>query len=275
VNVRFAKISAGAAARLLCDNEFVGSNNRSPVPRKIRQPFSRPYSLSLPVRFLFISLLGILPQFANVAASQTGATAETKQRKTSTPYTGDLSIFESPDRDKKLQVERVMDILGIRSGSSVADIGAGSGWFTVRAAKRVGDGGTVYAVDINPEAIKYIDDRTRKGGIHNVRTIMGTEDDPKLPADSIDSVLILKTYHEIARPVLLMQSLRQSLRSGARLGIIDRNGNGEDHGISKEVVEQEAGQAGYRLIEQYDFVKTDREDYFLVFVVDSTARVPR
>jgi ubiquinone/menaquinone biosynthesis C-methylase UbiE len=202
------------------------------------------------------------------SAAQTGAAQQSSPRKTSTPYTGDFSIFEDKDRDQKLQVQRVMDILGVRAGSKVADIGAGSGWFTVRAAKRVGDAGSVYAVDINPASIKYIDDRVQRGGIHNVHTILGAEDDPKLPADSVDSVLILKTYHEIAQPVVLLRNLRQSLRSGARVGIIDRNGNGEDHGIQKDVVVQEATQAGFRLVEQYDFVKTDREDYFLVFVAN-------
>jgi cyclopropane fatty-acyl-phospholipid synthase-like methyltransferase len=197
---------------------------------------------------------------------QNPTSPQTTDRKTSTPYTGDLSIFEDKDRDKKLQVERVMDILGIRPGSTVADIGAGSGWFTVRAAKRVGEHGAVYAVDINPEAIKYIDDRVMREGIHNVHTILSAAADPKLPANSVDSVLILKTYHEIAEPVLLLQNLRKSLRSGARIGIIDRNGNGEDHGIQKDVIEREASQAGYKLTEQYDFVKADREDYFLVFI---------
>ena len=186
------------------------------------------------------------------------------QRPTSTPYTGDLSIFETPDRDNKLQVQRVMDILNIHAGSTVADIGAGSGWFTVRAAKRVGDRGTVYAVDINSEAIKYISERVRKNSIHNVRTILSTPDDPKLPANSVDSVLILKTYHEIADPVRLLENLRQSLRPGAHVGIIHRNGNGEDHGIDKSVVEQEVGRAGYRVTGDYDFVKADREDYFLI-----------
>jgi len=193
--------------------------------------------------------------------------AQTPQphRQTSTPYTGDLSIFDRSDRDKLLQVERVMDILDIHSGSNVADIGAGSGWFTVRAAKRAGEQGAVYAEDINPEAIRYIDARVQKAGIHNVHTVLGAPDDPKLPAGSIDSVLILKTYHEIADPVRLLENLRKSLRPGARVGIIDRNGNGEDHGIQKDVVEQEAARAGYRLNNQYDFVKGDNEDYFLVF----------
>ena len=181
-------------------------------------------------------------------AAQTATAQQPVRRKTSAPYKGDLTIFENADRDKKLQVERVMDILGIHSGASVADIGAGSGWFTVRAAKRVGTRGTVYAVDINPEAIKYIDERARKEAIANIRTVLGSEDDPKLPDNSVNSVLILKTYHEIAEPVRLLVNLRRSLRSGARIGIIDRNGNGGDHGIQKDVVEQEATQAGYRLV---------------------------
>jgi ubiquinone/menaquinone biosynthesis C-methylase UbiE len=227
--------------------------------------FKRAASIAL----IFLALVAVQivssPQCSRLVAQTVTTTEQLAHRKTSTPYKGDLSIFESPDRDKKLQVQRVMDILGIHLGSNVADIGAGSGWFTVRAAKRAGERGTVYAVDINPEAISYIDERVRREGIHNVHIILGTQDDPKLPDSSVDSVLILKTYHEIAEPVLLLQNLRKSLRSGARIGIIDRNGNGEDHGIQKDVIEQEATLAGYRLVEQYDFVKADREDYFLVF----------
>jgi ubiquinone/menaquinone biosynthesis C-methylase UbiE len=158
-----------------------------------------------------------------------------------------------------------MDILGITAGKNVADIGAGSGWFTVRAAKRVGGAGVVYAVDINPEATRYIDERAQKEKIDNVKTILSLADDPKLPANSVDSVLMLKTYHEIAKPVTLLQNLHAALRPGAKVGVIDRNGNGEDHGVAREVVIREATQAGYRLLERYDFVKGDKMDYFLVF----------
>src|SRR6266404_3776706 len=109
----------------------------------------------------------LLLQFPCIAKSQYAATQQSEHRKTSTPYTGDLSIFDSPGRDQRLQVNRVMDILGITPGRTVADIGAGSGWFTMRAARRVGEGGGVYAVDINPESIRYIDDRARKEKLHN------------------------------------------------------------------------------------------------------------
>src|SRR5438105_4495525 len=96
--------------------------------------------------------------------------APAPQRKASTPYTGDLSIFDVPGRDERLQIDRVMDMLGIEPGKSVADIGAGSGWFTVRAARRVTGSGTVYAVDINPEAIQYIDGRAKKEQLQNIKT---------------------------------------------------------------------------------------------------------
>lgn len=201
-------------------------------------------------------------EFVAQAIGQSPAAAE---RKTSTPYTGDLSIFDSPGREDRLQLNRVMDMLAIKPGKTVADVGAGSGWFTVRAARRVTDKGTVYAVDINPEAIDYINRRAQREKLHNVKTVLGREDDPLLPAESIDAVLLLKTYHEVAKPVDLLSNLRQSLKPGAQVGIIDRNGNGEDHGVASEVVIREATEAGYRLVSQSDFVKGDKMDYFLIF----------
>lgn len=232
------------------------------------------------VRITFLVLLVASPLLGQNAAPK---------RPTSQPYTGDLSIFETPGRDERLQINRVMDILGIAPGKSVADIGAGSGWFTVRAARRVaGNGagvngkgangaaangtaaigtaaGVVYAVDINPEAIRYIDDRVRQESLSNVKTILSKPDDPLLPPASVDAVLLLKTYHEISDPVALLEHLRPALRPGARVGIIDRNGNGTDHGISSKIVIAEAEKAGYRHLETYDFVKGDKVDYFLVF----------
>jgi SAM-dependent methyltransferase len=196
--------------------------------------------------------------------AQSQAPASSEQRKTSEPYTGDLSIFDSPGREDRLQINRVMDILGIAPGKGVADIGAGSGWFTVRAARRVGAGGMVYAVDINPESIRYVSERAQKEKLRNVKAMLGKADDPVLPANSVDAVLLLKTYHEVAQPVALLRNLRGALRPGAKLGIIDRNGNGEDHGVSREIVISEAQEAGYTLLDQYDFVKGDKMDYFLV-----------
>jgi len=191
--------------------------------------------------------------------------AEAAARPTSDPYKGDLAIFEEPARAKNLQIERVMDLLGIKRGAQVADIGAGSGWFTVRAARRVGKEGAVLAVEINPDYIRHIKKRARKENLPNIRTILGKTDDPLLPQGSIDAVLILKTYHEIEKPIPLLRHVRAAMKPGARLGIIDRNGTGTDHGLDAEVVIKEAKQAGFSLAEQYDFVKLDGMDYFLIF----------
>jgi len=210
-------------------------------------------------------LLSAVSGLATQTTAQGASPQPVQDRKTSRPYTGDLSIFESPGRDEKLQINRVMDILGIAGGKTVADVGAGSGWFTVRAAKRVTKTGKVYAVDINPEAINYVDQRTQRERLLNVKTILSKSDDPLLPAQSVDAVLLLKTYHEVEKPVSLLRNLRAALKPGARLGIIDRNGNGENHGIGRDVVIREAAEAGYRLVGQYDFVKADGMDYFLVF----------
>jgi predicted methyltransferase len=218
----------------------------------------------MPRRFLIVA---VLLWAALAAAGQQAATQQSSHRATSTPYTGDLSVFDSPGREKRLHIDRVMDRLQIGPGKTVADIGAGSGWFTVIAARRVGDSGTVYAVDINPESKTYIDERARKERLNNVKTVVSKADDPLLPTNTVDAVLVLKTYHEIEEPVTVMRKLVPALKPGGRLGIIDRNGNGTDHGVSRAVVIREVESAGYRLVSQDDFVKDDGMDYFLVFAV--------
>lgn len=230
-------------------------------------------------RFSLVVLLSLLltpiPRLAAQAPvplppprSPGSAPAPPPHRAASPPYSGDLSIFETSGRDQRLHIQKVMDALAIAPGKSVADIGAGSGWFTVRAAKRIGDGGVVYAVDINSNAVEYIDDRAKKEHLTNVKTIFSKPDDPRLPANSVDAVLMLKTYHEVSEPVALLRNLKPALRSGARVGIIDRDGSGTDHGVHKQTVLREADQAGYRLIEEHDdLVKGDEMDYFLILGV--------
>jgi SAM-dependent methyltransferase len=186
-------------------------------------------------------------------------------RPTSDPYTGSLSIFEDPKRAEKLQIDRVMDLLAIREGSVVADIGAGSGWFTVRAARRVGSNGTVYAVEINEAYLNHIKNRAEKEGLSNIRTIFGKEDDPLLSPGRIDSILLLKTYHEFSKPLSMLRAMRKAMRKDALLGIIDRDGAGDDHGVDGGAVIKEVSRAGFTLVAEHDFVKSDDMDYFLVF----------
>lgn len=101
----------------------------------------------------------------------------------------------------------------------------------------------------------------------NVRTVLGSPDDPRLPQGSVDAVLMLKVYHEIAHPVAFVKTLKLALRPEAKVGIIDRNGNGANHGLNQDVVVKEMGEAGFKLVGTYDFTKSDGEDYFLIFKV--------
>ena len=184
---------------------------------------------------------------------------------TSTPYAGDLSIFEEPGRDQRLQIDRVMDLLHIKPGSVVADIGAGGGWFSVRAARRVAPNGRVIAEEINPKAITAIQQRAQREHLDDIQTVLGTPDDPKLAPASLDAALMLKVYHEIAHPPMLLARLHDALKPGARFGIIDRNGNGSDHGLKESVVRAEVEKSGFRQVARYDFTKADGQDYFLIF----------
>jgi predicted methyltransferase len=211
------------------------------------------------VKPLIVNLL-----VASALFGQTAAPAPASHP-TSTPYAGDLSIFEEPGRDKRLQIDRVMDLLHLKPGSVVADIGAGGGWFSVRAARRVGSNGRVIAEDINSKDIPYIQQRAQREHLTNIEALLGTPDDPKLTPDSLDAALMLKVYHEIAHPVPVLASLRAALKPGGRFGIIDRNGNGADHGLSETILRAEVEQAGFRQVGRYDFTKADGQDYFLIF----------
>jgi predicted methyltransferase len=204
--------------------------------------------------FLIVAAPNIRPQ-----------TPATPSHPTSTPYAGDLSIFEQPGRDKRLQIDRVMDLLHLKPGSTIADIGAGSGWFSVRAARRVAPNGRVIAEDINPKAIAYIQQRAQREHLANIVPLLGTPDDPKLAPDTLDAALMLKVYHEIAHPALVLANLRAALKPGACFGIIDRNGNGADHGLKESIVRAEVEHAGFRQVARYDFTKADGQDYFLIF----------
>ena len=185
----------------------------------------------------------------------------------------DLGMLEGPDRDAWQQPERVMDALAIADGATVADLGAGGGWFTVRLARRVGPNGRVYAEDIQPQMIESISRRVTREGLANVLTILGTPSDPKLPP-ALDAVLIVDTYPEIADPVTLLRNVAASLGTNGRLGIVNYklDGGGPGPPLAERVepgtVIDDATRAGLRLLTQGDFL---RYQYLLVFVVATPA----
>jgi SAM-dependent methyltransferase len=163
------------------------------------------------------------PQGRNVARAAATTPQEKLPRQTARPWTGSPLEFEYSNRERTLQIERVMNELKIKRGSVVADVGAGGGWFTVRAARRVGPNGLVYAQEILPKYTQFLADRAKREGLKNVRPVLGTLTDPRLPANTLDAALILNAYHEFSEPLAMLRHIYKAMKPGARLGFIERD----------------------------------------------------
>jgi predicted methyltransferase len=170
----------------------------------------------------------------------------------------DLGLLEAPDRDDWNKPDQIMDALGIADGAVVADLGAGGGWMEIRLARRVGPNGLVYAEDIQPQMIEAINRRMQHEGLSNVRTVMGTATDPRLPT-GLDAVLIVNAYHEMddpARPDIILTFLKnvaRSLKPQGRLGVADFLPGGGGPGpapedrVNPDTVIRAAESAGFKL----------------------------
>ncbi len=171
---------------------------------------------------------------------------------------------DEQSRDDAGEAERVMKLLDIRPGMAVADIGAGSGYYTVRLAPRVGPSGRVYAEDIVPEYLRKLRERVRGEGLGSVTVALGEPHDPRLPANSIDLALLVHMYHEIEQPYGLLHNLRRALRPGGRVAIIDLDRPTARHGTPPGLLRCELARAGYAQTEVHDLGRAD--GYLAVFV---------
>ena len=167
----------------------------------------------------------------------------------------DLGLLEAPDRDEWQKPEQIMDALQIAEGSIVADLGAGGGWFTIRLARRVLPNGLVYAEDIQPQMIEVITRRVKRERLPNVRPVLGTAKDPRLPG-GIDAVLIVDAYHEMEDPVTLLRNVARSLRPQGRIGVAAFNPGGGGPGpaiedrVDPQAVIKAAEAAGLQLVKR-------------------------
>jgi predicted methyltransferase len=161
--------------------------------------------------------------------------------------------------------QKVADIvaaLGVRDGSSVADIGAGRGFFTVRLAREVGPGGRVYAVDVAEDDLRRLRERADDEGLRQVEVVEGERGDPRLPPASIDAALIVNAYHEMREHQAMLAGIRRALRPGGRLVIVEpimesRRGDPRDrqegsHEIEPKYVEADLRDAGFEVLELRD-----------------------
>ncbi|HQR36694.1 MAG TPA: methyltransferase domain-containing protein [Blastocatellia bacterium] len=176
-----------------------------------------------------------------------------------------IKLLESERRQSELQVAKVVEALKIKPGQHVADIGSGSGLFTRPLAKQTGAKGIVYAVDIDPELIKYVEKTAAEQKLTNIKTIMGGEADPKLP-EKVDLIVIIDTLHHIANQPTYLKGLKKYLKSNGRIALIDFSKTwpaGHEKMVYKvEDLDGWMKAAGYKQIEKYDFLDND---FFVVY----------
>ncbi|HEX6211836.1 MAG TPA: class I SAM-dependent methyltransferase [Methylomirabilota bacterium] len=129
--------------------------------------------------------------------------------------------LDRPERAREEAPDRALDALAIRPGQAVADVGAGSGYFTERLARRVGPEGRVYAVDIQPEMLERLEARVKRAGLSNVTPLLGAEADPRLPPACCDLILMVDVYHELARPQEMLRRLGAALANDGRLVLLE------------------------------------------------------
>jgi ubiquinone/menaquinone biosynthesis C-methylase UbiE len=145
--------------------------------------------------------------------------------------------LDRPEREQEEAPEKALDVIGIANGSTVADVGAGSGYFTVRLAARVGPTGRVYANDIQPEMLAKLGARLAAAHIVNVDLIQGEVDDPKLPRSTFDLVLMVDVYHELSQPQEMLRHVRDALRPDGRLVLIEYRKGEEDPAIGADYLD--------------------------------------
>jgi predicted methyltransferase len=148
-------------------------------------------------------------------------------------------------RDRAGEADTVMALLGVRAGVHVADVGAGSGYYTVRLSPRVGPEGKVVAQDIVPEYLERLRGRVRAAGLENVTLALGEPHDPRLPAASADLVLLVHMYHEVEQPYAFLHNLRPALRPGGRVAVVDLDRATNRHGTPPALLRCEFEATGY------------------------------
>lgn len=205
--------------------------------------------------------LAVLVVFALANSHLSTANAQTQQAQ---PHHGrlfppeDLGLLEQPDRTLWQKPDQIMDAVRVADGSTVADIGAGAGWFTVRLAQRVGPKGKVYAQDVQRIMLDAIKRRVQREGLENVTTVQAHGNDPMLPAKTLDAILMVDAYQEVENRVDYLRNLANALKPTGRIGIVNwkpgRGGPGPDPNerVAQSVVEGDAAAAGLKVIAHED-----------------------
>ena len=181
-----------------------------------------------------------------------------------------IAFLEDPGRDAYQKPHEVVMALGLKEGERIADIGAGSGYFSLRFAQHVGAGGQILAVDINPDMIVHLNQRIRDARLENIRTILALPEDPLLADSSVDRVFICETWHHIENHPQYLARLKKTLKPGGQVIIIDFHkqptpvGPPPEIRVAREDVLKEFEQSGFRLAKEHSILPYQ---YFLIFTL--------
>jgi len=177
-------------------------------------------------------------------------------------------VFDDPGRDTWQKPSEVAKALGLKPGMVVADLGAGTGYFARTLSEAVRPGGMVLALDVEPSMVRYLAARARKEGLENLVPVLALPDDPFLPKGRIDRVLIVDTYHHLSSRLDYFRRMRGSMAPGGKVAVADFQkrplpvGPPPEHKLEPQFVIQEMNEAGWRLVEEKDFLPYQ---YFLIF----------
>ncbi len=182
-----------------------------------------------------------------------------------------LDRLDRPERDQDQKPAQVVEALGLKPGMSVADLGAGSGYFTRRFVESVTETGRVYVIDVEPDALKHVEESlVHMHRPYTAEFILARPDNPKLPVESVDLIFICNTYHHLEDRSLYVRNVKSALKPGGRIAVVDfyhdnRSGDlgfPKKHLVPRQAVVEEFAAAGYRLVKEHMFLP---KQYFLEF----------
>lgn len=217
-----------------------------------------------------VAALAVLTALAGCGAGENDSGRPESALEFPRPYrpvstTGANEFSSEVARDSVNEAQTVMDLAEISKGMTVADIGAGEGYYTVRLAERVGNEGRVLAQDIDSGAIERLGRRVERERLDNVSIKLGAEDDPHLPDASFDRIFLVHMYHEVSEPYAFLWRMRPALREGGRIIVVDVDRPTDKHGIPPDLLFCEFAAVGFRLTE---FVrKPELQGYYAQFEV--------
>jgi ubiquinone/menaquinone biosynthesis C-methylase UbiE len=181
--------------------------------------------------------------------------------------------FSTEDaRDRLGEAEQAMELAGVTRGMSVADVGAGEGYYTVRLARVVGPKGRVLAEDIDPQVRDQLSDRVQRERLDNVAVKLGTADNPMLPAGSFDRVFLVHMYHEVQSPYAFLWHMREGVKAGGLVIVVDANRPVRQHGMPPASLKCEFAALGMQPVKVA--MLASREDYLMAFKVTAPRPAP-